>query len=395
MERETELTQTWNPEVADRAGGFLNGIPLLVGGELKTFSLPTPLDDDGTDISLKDWQLGPRETTAPYSIKPFKGSVRTRFTPMEPRLDEDLSPRGQSSPDHFETTPTTPRTPRTSSSGTRSSSVSPSKTFLQEGDQTLLASLQRDDVSTPTTGSESNSSEEPHATNPRGIAFDVTLDDPNLAAATTDTNNKSNRSLRVSFVEARPPVVRHKSPLKSRSLHPAKEAKAALQPKWESSTKIRHPISSSASETKLQVQAPAHGVKRRATPRAGASPLPVPAAEIESEFHDASGYFSDGRGLSSRRSLDSQSREQSRSGHRDYSSTYVGNQVVRDLTMSPVRDSKVDSQATLPRSFGRREQGARHDDDDDDDEVNFALKLVHGFAVSIFHVSVFHVAIPC
>ena len=150
MERETELTQSWNPETEalNDKGGLLNGIPLLVGGELKTFSLPVPLDDDGTDISLKDWQLGPRnslerESAAPYSIKPFKGSVRTRFTPVEPRLDEDLSPRGQSSPDHFET-PMTPRTPRTSasSSGTRSSSVSPSKSFLQEGDQTLLATLQ-------------------------------------------------------------------------------------------------------------------------------------------------------------------------------------------------------------------------------------------------------------
>ncbi|KAG0605830.1 hypothetical protein M758_9G091000 [Ceratodon purpureus] len=413
MERETELTQSWNPELAaalNDKGGLLNGIPLLVGGELKTFSLPVPLDDDGTDISLKDWQLGPRnsfdrEAAAPYSIKPFKGSVRTRFTPMEPRLDEDLSPRGQSSPDHFET-PTTPRTPRTSSSGTRSSSVSPSKSFLQEGDQTLLATLQSDLSSTHTAGSESNNSlrsidsdgNQTHhvlqntTPSPRsgGIAFDVTLDDQTLGNSNADTNNKSARSLRVSFVEnsqmphrSSAPVVRHRSPLKSRSLHPPKEVKA-LQPKWESSTKIRHPISTSSSVTtpvtKPHVHAPAHGVRRKSTPgakpRATVAPLPMPTQEIETEFQGSSGYLSEGRALGSdrlsgrdlRRSLDSQSMGYSRGYYGENSSNHLSSHVSRDLTMSPIRDfSAPNSHPGLARSFGRK-HGGRYEVEDDDEE---------------------------
>lgn len=424
MERETELTQSWNPELAalNDKGGLLNGIPLLVGGELKTFSLPVPLDDDGTDISLKDWQLGPRnsldrEAAAPYSIKPFKGSVRTRFTPMEPRLDEDLSPRGQSSPDHFET-PTTPRTPRTSTSGTRSSSVSPSKSFLQEGDQTLLATLQNDSSSTPANGSESNNSlqsvdSDGHQTHhvqqnttpsasSGGIAFDVTLEDQTLGNSNADTNNKSARSLRVSFVENsqtphRPsaPVVRHRSPLKSRSLHPPKEVKA-LQPKWESSTKIRHPISTSSGTTpvtKPHVQAPMHGVRRKSTPgakpRAAVAPMPMPTQEIETEFQGSSGYLSEGRILGSdrlsgrdlRRSLDSQSMGYSRGDCGEYSSNHLSNHLSRDLTMSPIRDFRApNSQSELPRSFGRK-HGGRYEVEDDDEEVNVTSKVLHIFYV--------------
>jgi hypothetical protein len=373
MARETELTQSWSPKLSDK-GGLLSGIPLLVGGELKTFSLPVPLDDDGTDISLKDWQLGPRsaEAAAPYSIKPFKGSVRTRFTPIEPRLDEDLSPRGQSSPDHFET-PTTPRTPRTSSS---SSSASPSKSFLQEGDSALLASLELS--TTPTNGSESNSSlrsadsDQAPPTRSGGIAFDVTLEPDSAQITAADTNNKSARSLRVSFVEnsrtPRPsaPVVRHRSPLRSRSLHPRKEVKA-LQPKWESSTKIRHPISAPP------VTKPAPPVRGRsrtpgAKPRAAVAPLPT--HEIESEsFPDY--LSSDARLLGSdrhslRRSLDSSHSM----GHSRGDLEYSTRQLSRDLTMSPIDDPNPD----LNRSFGRRQQSARYeaddDDDDDDDEVN-------------------------
>lgn len=421
MERETELTQSWNPELAALSDkeGLLKGIPLQIGGEMRTFSLPMPQDDDGTDISLKDWQLGPRsssEATAPYSIKPFKGSVRTRFTPVEPRLDEDLSSRSQSSPDHFET-PTTPRTPRTSSSGgTRSSSVSPSKSFqgdpsLQQnqGDPPPLLRIQP--LDSTLNGSSQSSTPSPH---PPGIAFDITLQEqsPEQTLDTEPSSTLRARSLRVSFKESvnsqtppqrrSPPIVRHRSPLKSRSILPSKEVKA-LQPKWESSTKIRPTSTSSSFPSKPQVQAPLHGIKARkkkGTPRARAaavvaSPVAaVPVAEIEPEreLQSSSGYLSEGRYLSSerysRRSLDSQSL-----GHDEYGS----NRLSRELTMSPIHRSgredfgrdfesgRVTQSPSLNPSQERRphDSGRYGDDDSDDDEVKFLPQLVR---VSCFHL---------
>lgn len=202
MEPETELTQSWNsPELSENWGGLLKGIPLQIG-EMRTFSLPMPQDDDGTDISLKDWQLGPKETggttggAPPFSIKPFKGSVRTRFTPVEPRLDEDPRGGGQSSPDHFETPVTTPRI------SSRGSSVS--------GDPSAHAE-----------DSDVNNNETTSGTPPAAVAFDTAAKEE-----TTSPPDQSNaalraRSLRVSFKEnssnktpphraSNPPIVRHR-----------------------------------------------------------------------------------------------------------------------------------------------------------------------------------------
>lgn len=117
------MTESWNSATGEKEGLVQGLVPVLAGSEMKTFSLPKPVDDDGTNISLKDWQQGLRssEPTAVYPFKPSKRSTRARFTPVQPWLDEFI----KSSPDKFDTAHTTPRTPRTSASQTRSSSVSP------------------------------------------------------------------------------------------------------------------------------------------------------------------------------------------------------------------------------------------------------------------------------
>lgn len=407
MERETELTQSWNSEITrvDENGGVLQGIPLLVGGEMRTFSLPAPLDDDGTDVSLKDWQVGPggnstdRERRGVYPIKPFKGSVRMRFTPMEPRLDEDqYSSQGQSSPELFET-PTTPRTPRASSTGTRSNSASPTKSFRHQGNPPGI-NFQSLQPETPSGESDFSPNRDAHhqqqnitsidvseTSSPRtsGMAFDacidgispdeVTPENANLRCRSQRGSSRGN-SLRVSFVEKtevapepRPsPPIKIRHTLKSRSLREPKEVKIS-QPKWESSTKISsHPTPSPT--PKPTVHAPKHGVRPRksstpgAKPRAHSQPTPEIVPEPHSNLYSSAGR-SFGSQRHSRRSPDSQHFSGESDKLYDSSSQELGTSS-NESGRENVTSLKPNSPSYRVRSNRKQQNGRQQVDDPDE-----------------------------
>lgn len=195
-----------------------------------------------------------------------------------------------------------------------------------------------------------------------------------------------------------------RSPLKSRSILPSKEVKA-LQPKWESSTKIRPEKTNGASSygSKPLLQVPLHGMKARkgkggsGTPAAKRAravvPVPMATPEIEPvELHSSgSGYLSErysGRysGRDFRRSVDSSmGHQQAENGaEEEYGS------LSRELTMSPVHRSgrkEFESGRSAAGSPGmhRSHGGRHHTDDSEGEEVRFVALTVSRFdRTSIF-----------
>lgn len=288
-EREAELvTESWNSETMSENRGFRNG--LLVESERKSFSLPEALDDDGTDVSLKHWQLGLRSypmgrgSKAVSAFRPgFKGSVRTRFTPIEPRLDENMHSPRHSSPERFETEPTTPRTPRTSSSVARSSSASPPSLISSDHGDSSLEKLgfsngyghHMDNVD-GVSGSAS-----PERT--PGITFgEIRLED----AKSDNFGTRSGRgsSLRVSFTDEleisnspSPPEIHNRSPLRGRMTQDSKDSTGSAPMPTRRSKPTSHGV-----EPRTEITS-AH------KPRG--SPLPLP--EIES-LHQSHGVSANG-----------------------------------------------------------------------------------------------------
>ena len=174
-------------------GGLRQGLlPQLVGSEVKTFCLPKPLDDDESDISLKDWQLGLRssEPAAAYPLKPSKGRTRARFRPVQPWLDEFMI----SSPDKLETAPMTSRTPRTSR--TQRNSVSPVRLDNSCPGDSTLEELEPSNGDGHTDIDVASHRASPGISFNEGNANDAELDDfDNFAGAERVT------SLRVSFLD--------------------------------------------------------------------------------------------------------------------------------------------------------------------------------------------------
>uniref|UniRef100_A0A7I4E5A8 Uncharacterized protein n=1 Tax=Physcomitrium patens TaxID=3218 RepID=A0A7I4E5A8_PHYPA len=400
IERDTEL---WNSAMGELHKGV---ITLQVGGEMRTFSLPKPIDDDGTDISLKDWELGSqtsreRMLKAAYPLKSFKGiSVRTKFTPIEPLLDEDHSSRHSSSPDRFDTAPTTPRTPRaSSSSGAHSRSVSPTGLGLKSIRQ--LDSPCRGDLSLPAGVFYGDGSYHLHKVDVSsdnaspctpGIATDRTNSNEESSDHSSNLRARSERcnALHVSFdhkneVEKGPstPRPRKKSPLKSRSTRATWNDQMEEQPKWESSTKIR-PRSTSMPRTH-HVQPTLHGIRSRSTTISSAVKLrnpPLPLPEIETMGRRNVMLSLKNRGSELRSSLDSQSIGE-RTKFFDASSSFTPSSPVsssfqsrREVTAST---SKLESPSFLLRSNARR----HHDEtEEDEDEGEVGMLCGGGFVDS-------------
>lgn len=164
-----------------------------------------------------------------------------------------------------------------------------------------------------------------------------------------------------------------RSPLRSRSLLPSKEVKS-LQPKWESSTKIRpEKVSSVGSLMKSSpLQASRSKVKRARAAAVAAAPPATSEIEVEAlgELQSSSGYLSEGRYLSEYSGRE-QSLGREHSLGRDLE--FASQRLSRELTMSPIRkDPFFDSGRpvnSLNRSYGGYRNGIVDNLDSDDDEV--------------------------
>ncbi|KAG0599032.1 hypothetical protein M758_12G121900 [Ceratodon purpureus] len=335
MERETELeTQSWNSATKEKERLHQALLPQLVGSEMEAFSLPKPVDDDGTDISLKDWQLGLRssEPTTMYPSKPSKRSTRARFTPVQPWLDEFVI----SSPDKFDTAPTTPRRMRTSASGTRSGSVSPP----------TVDSSRRGDSSLPEVGLSNGDGpnvDEVTGSESPGITFDVArLNDAELDNFSNRASAYRGSPLRVSFVD--------ESEV-SRSLSPPRvECRSLSMPK-------------------TRVQPTLHGVR----PREGKdSAFPLPEVETAHQSHGISASRDRGTqlrhsGRQARRSLDSIVEGSKYDSAFDFTSSSSASSYQSQRENSSVSDPN--SPSALLRCNARREHNDEENDEDEDVKV--------------------------
>ena len=276
------------------------------GGEIMSFKLPR-IDDDGTEISLKEWHLAPPSSprisdppvTSPRSGSMFKGaSVRTRFTSLE--LPKDLSDELCKLPVPLEnedstTTAMTTSTPPTTPPGM--SILPPNDNFEEELEQTLGHHHQQQETLLGDNETLGGGGHQPHhlddfLASPKtpkkgGIAFDINLDAENLLESSRSSSRVN--PLRVSFIDEIPVAadeeeqrtpsplkVRNKSPTKPRGVngsqghHHPKSPKSPKSPRssnstppgfppWESSTKVR-PLPTPVPK-KPAVQPTSHGMK--------------------------------------------------------------------------------------------------------------------------------------
>ncbi|XP_073393196.1 uncharacterized protein [Physcomitrium patens] len=375
--------ESWNLAIGELDKGV---VTLQVGGEMKTCSAPKPLDHDGTDISLKDWELGSRnsvemEPTVGYSLKSLKGtSVRTKFTPVEPSVDEEHSPRHFSSLDRVDTAPTTPRTPR--GSGTRSGSVSPTRLERKSVQQLVVdrgsASHHLDNVydfsadassRTLRTGSikgNLNSSSLNHISNlrtrsERGMALHVSFEGESDVDKGLGTSGR-----------------RYRSPSKCRMTRPPWNDEIVEHPNWESPKKIR-PQSTSMPKTH-NVHPTLHGTSSRSTVhnnsalRVRSSSLLIPEIATENQSN----------GMPARRSRASEVRTSlslqtigERSRFHDASSSFTSSSSVsgsfqyRSESTEPT--SKPDSPSFLLRCNAKREYNDVKDEESGDEDVKVGM----------------------
>lgn len=357
---------------------------------MRTFSLPKPIDDDGTDISLKDWELGSqtsreRMLKAAYPLKSFKGiSVRTKFTPIEPLLDEDHSPRHSSSPDKFDTAPSTPRTPRTSSlSVANSRSVSPTASGVKSnwqqdvpcrGDLSLPAGVFHGDASYHLhkidVSSDNTSACTPGNATVRTISNEESSDHSSNLRARPDRGGAPHISLdHKCEVDKGPstPRPRKKSPLRSRATRANWNDPTEEQPKWESSTKIR-PQPTSVPKTH-HVQPTLHGIRPRGTTMNNSVKLRNPPSippEIEPTDRRNALIPLRNRGSELRSTLDSLYMGE-RMKFFDASSRFTPSSPVSSSSQSRREDTAPTSKLESP-SFLLRSNAKRHQDDTEDDE---------------------------
>lgn len=293
-ERETEMTQSRSPRHA------ISGENLgQSGGEIMSFKLPR-IDDDGTEISLKEWHLAPPSSprisdpavTSPRSGSMFKGaSVRTRFTSLE--LPKDLSEELCKLPVPLENEDST--TAMTTTTTTPGMSILPNNNFEEELEQSLGHHHQQQETLLGDNDTLGGGGHHPHhlddfLESPKtpkkgGIAFDINLDAENLLESSRSSSRVN--PLRVSFIDEIPvgadeeertpsPLkARNKSPTKPRGMngshghHHPKSPKSPKSPRssnsspgfppWESSTKVR-PLPTPVPK-KPTVQPTSHGMK--------------------------------------------------------------------------------------------------------------------------------------